>query len=112
MDLRFFLLLVVAIASINLAWCLTPSNDSPYMPLSAAITVLALCLVPAAWKMNTFALAWLVIINVFVGAVNVYRLWPDAPRPAGLFVAVPFGIAWALWSIRRNALREHRRRET
>jgi hypothetical protein len=103
-GLKPLLLIVVGIAAFNLAWCLTPSNNSPFAPLSAAISILVLCLVPAAWKMNTRALAWLAAIHFFVGVIYVYRLWPHTEETWGILIALPLAIAWSLWAIRRRGL--------
>ncbi len=104
-GLKPVLVFVVLIAAVNLVWCLTPSNDNPFALLSIAISILTLGLVPGAWRVNASALGWLVVVHVFVGVLNTYRFWSEAhDRGLRIVIAVPFIIAWSLWTIRRDAL--------
>lgn len=104
-GLKPVLLIVVLIAAVNLVWCLMPSNDDPFALLSITTSILTLCLVPGAWRMNASALGWLVVIHLCVGALNVYRMWSDASdRGSRIVMVVPFVIAWSLWTIRRRAV--------
>jgi hypothetical protein len=103
-GLTLLLFFVALIAGVHLAWCLTPSNNNPFVLFSAAVSIVTIGLVPFAWNMKPLALGGLAFIHLCVGVLNVYRFWEDHDRTLRLFIVVPFAIAWSLWLIRRKAL--------
>jgi hypothetical protein len=103
-GLKPLLVFVALIALVELCWVLSPSNHDSHAMFAGFISVVALCLVPLAWRLNTHALAGLIAINLIVGAINFYRLGHPNKRADRFVFVLPLAIAISLWAIRRNAL--------